>query len=259
MATARALRRNLAGGADSFPQDVVELIGYFGRRRARPARARRPRRGHEVPVWILGSSLFGAQLAAHARPALRLRLAFRARRARAGDRRSTARRFRPSDALGAAVRDARPSTSSPPTPTPRRRRLFTSLQQAFVNLRSGRPGPLPRPVDDIAATLDPTALAMVDRALACSAIGSPEHRRARGSRPSSRRTGADELILTGADPRPRRPPALLRDRRRGDALARGCAGVRPVGQRQLPPNSPSVWSGDPAYSCVRFSCRTIAP
>ena len=76
------------------------------------------------------------------------------------------------------------------------RRLRTSMQQAFVNLRTGRPGPLPRPVDDIAATVGPEMLAMVDRALACSATGAP------GT--VEREVGAfiaryrpDELILTG--------------------------------------------------------------
>ena len=68
------------------------------------------------------------------------------------------------------------------------RRLRSSMQQAFVNLRTGRPGPLPRPVDDIERRLDPMMLAQVDRALACSATGSPATVRARARRPSSRAT-----------------------------------------------------------------------
>ena len=84
--TAHALRRTLQGDVDAFPQDVVELMGYF--RAAEPGQAVRavPGAGLDVPVWILGSSLFGAQLAADPRPALRLRLALRAGRDDAGGR-----------------------------------------------------------------------------------------------------------------------------------------------------------------------------
>ena len=76
------------------------------------------------------------------------------------------------------------------------RRLMTSMQQAFAALRTGRPGPLPRPVDDIDAAIDPTARAMVERALACSAAGSPETVRA-GLAAFVDRHRPDELILTG--------------------------------------------------------------
>ena len=76
--TARAVRRALLGGAEQFPQDVVELMGYFQPAEPDQAVQAVPGAGLEVPIWILGSSLFGAQLAAYPRPALRLRLAFRA-------------------------------------------------------------------------------------------------------------------------------------------------------------------------------------
>lgn len=170
MATARALRRDKA--PDSFPEDVMELMGYLGRA-APDARVRAiPGAGTEVPVWILGSSLYGAQLAAH----LGLPYAF-------------ASHFAP-DALDVAPRLYRQHFQ--PSVQCRRShfmlavnvwaaetdeeaaRLKTSHQQSFANLRLGRPGKLPRPVDDIRAVLPPEALQMVDRALSCSACGSPE-------------------------------------------------------------------------------------
>jgi luciferase family oxidoreductase group 1 len=192
MATARALRRHLEG-PDSFPQDVVELLGYFADDPGARVRAI-PGAGTRVPVWILGSSLFGAQLAAH----LGLPYAF-------------ASHFAPGD-LEPAIEVYR--TTFRPSPFLAKpylmlafnvfaadsdaggRRLRTSMQQAFANLRTGRPGPLPRPVDDIAAVLDPMAIAMVDRALACSAAGSPETVR-RGLAAFIARHRPDELILTG--------------------------------------------------------------
>jgi alkanesulfonate monooxygenase SsuD/methylene tetrahydromethanopterin reductase-like flavin-dependent oxidoreductase (luciferase family) len=75
------------------------------------------------------------------------------------------------------------------------RRLFTSLQQAFMNLRTGRPGKLPPPSEDLDARLDPHARAMLDDALACSVVGGPETVR-RGLADFAARTGADELMVT---------------------------------------------------------------
>jgi len=192
MATARALRRHMEG-VDSFPHDVVELMGYLGETTDARVRAI-PGTGTRVPIWILGSSLYGAQLAAH----LGLPYAFASHFA-PGDLepaievyRTT---FRPSAQLAepwlmlafnvfAAGSDAEG------------RRLRTSMQQAFINLRTGTLGPLPRPVDDIAALYDPAALALVDRALSCSAAGSPETVR-RGIAEFVARHRPDELILTG--------------------------------------------------------------
>jgi luciferase family oxidoreductase group 1 len=192
MATARTLRRTLEGG-DRFPQDVVELLHYLGDAPVGHVQAF-PGVGTHVPVWILGSSLFGAQLAAH----LGLPYAFASHFAPTDLEpaievyRST---FQPSEAwsqphlmLAFNVFAAETDQEG--------RRLMTSMQQAFANLRSGRPGPLPAPVDDIEALLDPASLAMVERALACSATGSPATVR-RSIDAFVRRHRPDELILTG--------------------------------------------------------------
>ncbi|HRO13391.1 LLM class flavin-dependent oxidoreductase [Amaricoccus sp.] len=192
MATARALRRGLAQ-ADSFPQDVVELLGYLGEDEGAPVRAI-PGVGTRVPVWILGSSLFGAQLAAY----LGLPYAFASHFA-PGDLepalatyRAT---FRPSAHLAAPHVMLAFNVFAAATDA-EGRRLKTSMQQAFINLRTGRPGPLPRPVEDILAVADPAAVAMADRALACSAAGAPETVR-QGLAAFVARHRPDELILTG--------------------------------------------------------------
>jgi luciferase family oxidoreductase group 1 len=191
--TARALRRTLQGDVDRFPQDVVELMAYF--RPAEPGQAVRavPGAGAEVPIWILGSSLFGAQLAA----ALGLPFAFASHFAPAEMERAILLyrdRFEPSDQLGkpyvmlginvvAAETDAEA------------RRLQSSLQQAFINLRTGHPGPLPPPVDDMDARLDPAAKAMLAQSLRWAIAGSPETVE-RGLAAFTAHTGADELMVT---------------------------------------------------------------
>jgi luciferase family oxidoreductase group 1 len=103
--TARALRRNLASDADEFPQDVVELMDYFADSPRRQVRAV-PGAGLDVPVWILGSSLFGAQLAAALGLPLCLRLALRAADDDAGDR-ALPRHLPPVGPARQALRDAR--------------------------------------------------------------------------------------------------------------------------------------------------------
>lgn len=192
-ATARALRRYM-GGADSFPQDVMELIGYLGDPKPGATVRATPGAGTKVPVWILGSSLFGAQLAAH----LGLPYAFASHFAPdAVEQAAEVYRetFQPSERLArphfmlalnvfAAETDAEA------------RRLRSSMQQAFANLRLGRPGRLPRPVDDISAVLDPGVLAGVNRALAFSAVGTAETVR-REIAGFVERHAPDELILTG--------------------------------------------------------------
>ncbi len=190
---ARAMRRSLAGDPDDFPRDVVELLGYF--RPAVPDQALQavPGAGLDVPVWILGSSTYGAQLAAM----LGLPYAFASHFAPAQMTDAVAiyrERFRPSAQLatphvmlGVNVFAAETDTAA--------RRLFSSLQQAFLNLRSGRPGKLPPPVDDLDARLDPHARAMLDNALACSIVGAPRTVR-RGLAEFAARTGADELMVT---------------------------------------------------------------
>jgi luciferase family oxidoreductase group 1 len=190
---ARAMRRNLAAGADEFPQDVVELLAYF--RSAEPGQVLQavPGAGEDVAVWILGSSTFGAQLAAH----LGLPYAFASHFAPAQMMQAITiyrDRFRPSQRLatphvmlGLNVFAAETDVEA--------RRLFSSLQQAFVNLRSGRPGKLPPPVEGLDAQLDPHARAMLDHSLACSVVGGPETVR-RGIADFAARTGADELMVT---------------------------------------------------------------
>ncbi len=191
--TARALRRNLAGDEDDFPQAVVELMSYF--RPVEPGQRVRaiPGAGLAVPIWLLGSSLFGAALAA----ALGLPFAFASHFAPA--QMITAielyrSRFRPSGPaaeprvmLGLSVFAADTDDEA--------RHLFTSLQQAFVNLRRGQPGPLPPPVDDIKAHLSPLELSMLAHSLSCAVVGSPETVR-RGLDAFIARTSADELMIT---------------------------------------------------------------
>ncbi len=171
MATARALRRHMAP-EDSFPQDVVELMAYLGP--ADPGAAVRaiPGEGTEVPVWILGSSTYGAQLAAW----LGLPYAFASHFAPAmlADALNIYRTtFRPSDHL------ARPhvmvAAGVCAAPTDDEARFLRSSQiLAFARLRTGRPGKLPRPVADVGAEVPPQVLAQVDQALSVSATGSPE-------------------------------------------------------------------------------------
>ncbi|WP_144863335.1 LLM class flavin-dependent oxidoreductase [Mesorhizobium sp. J18] len=193
MPAARALRRNLATEADGFPRDVVELMGYFKPvQPGQPVQAV-PGAGLEVPVWILGSSLFGAQLAAM----LGLPYSFASHFAPAAMEQAVEvyrSRFEPSEQLdrpyvmlGLNVFAAETDEEA--------RLLFTSVQQSFVNLRTGRPGKLPPPKAGYYETLEPMAKAMVDQALSCSVIGSPETVKA-GVKEFAERTGADELIVT---------------------------------------------------------------
>ena len=194
MITARAVRRDLMADADDFPRDVVELLGYF--RPAAPGQAVQavPGAGLDVPVWILGSSTFGAQLAAM----LGLPYAFASHFAPAQMTEATAiyrERFRPSERLAAPHVMLGVNVFAADTDA-EARRLFTSLQQAFLNLRTGRPGKLPPPVDETDARLaDPRARAMLANALACSVVGGPDTVR-RGLAEFVARTGPDELMVT---------------------------------------------------------------
>jgi luciferase family oxidoreductase group 1 len=191
--TARAVRRALLGGADNFPQDVAELMAYF--RPAEPGQRVQavPGAGLEVPLWILGSSTFGAQLAAY----LGLPFAFASHFAPGMMMEAIAiyrERFRPSAQLGVpnvmlgVVAVAAESDAEA-------RFLFSSLQQSSLNSRIGRPGRVPPPVEDFAARLDPYARAILDEALSCAVVGGPETVR-RGLDDLVRRTGADELMVT---------------------------------------------------------------
>jgi luciferase family oxidoreductase group 1 len=190
---ARAMRRNLAADVNQFPSDVVELMGYF--QPAGPGQVLQavPGAGEDVAVWILGSSLFGAQLAAH----LGLPFAFASHFApeQMADAVAIYReRFRPSDRLAAPYVMLGVNIFAAATDA-EARRLFSSLQQAFLNLRRGRPGKLPPPVDDFDAGLDRYGRAMLANALSCSVVGGPETVRD-GLRAFVASTGADELMVT---------------------------------------------------------------
>ncbi|WP_437959114.1 LLM class flavin-dependent oxidoreductase [Sorangium sp. So ce119] len=191
--TARALRRTLAGDVDGFPQDVLELMGYF--RPVEPDQLVRavPGAGLDVPIWILGSSLFGAQLAA----ALGLPYAFASHFAPGQMMQAIAlyrREFRPSDQLAQPYVMLGFNVFAADTDE-EARLLWTSLLQAFVNLRRGRPGPLPPPVDGFERELGPLERAGIEQALSCSVVGSPETVR-RGLEAFIARTRADELMVT---------------------------------------------------------------
>ena len=191
--TARALRRNLAGDVDSFPQDVVELMGYFAP--AEPGQRVRavPGEGLDVPVWILGSSLYGAQLAAM----LGLPYAFASHFAPAELERAIAiyrERFQPSAQLDKPYVMAGLNVIAADTDA-EARRLFTSAQQAFINLRTGHPGKLPPPVDDIEPLLEGPARLMLQQVLSEAVVGSPATVR-QGLSGFVTRTGIDEVIVT---------------------------------------------------------------
>jgi len=191
--TARALRRNLASDPDAFPQDVLELRGYFAAADGGQRVIAVPGNGLQVPLWILGSSLFGAQVAA----ALGLPFAFASHFAPAMMIQASEiyrRHFRPSAQLArphlmlgfnifAADSDAEAAF------------LATSMKQAFVNLRSGRPTPLPPPVEGYEKTLPAAATAMLADVLSSSAIGSRETVRL-ALTAFIERTRPDELLLT---------------------------------------------------------------
>jgi luciferase family oxidoreductase group 1 len=193
MLTARALRRNLEAGVDNFPQDVVELMGYF--EPATPEQRIRavPGEGEQVEVWVLGSSLYGAQLAAM----LGLPYAFASHFAPSELDHALEiyrSRFQPSERLAKPYVMAGINIVAADTDA-EAKLLFTSVQQAFVNLRSGRPGRLPAPLEGYERELDPVARQMLSQTLACAVVGSAETVR-RGVEAFIARTGADELMVT---------------------------------------------------------------
>ncbi|WP_338502964.1 LLM class flavin-dependent oxidoreductase [Sphingomonas kaistensis] len=190
-AAAYALRRNLQSDANQFPQDVLELQSYLrgGEQRVRAV----PGEGMDIPLWILGSSTFGAQLAAM----LGLPYAFASHFA-PGQMMDAIKiyreTFRPSAQLaepyvmlGFNVIAADSEEEA--------HLLATSIQQAFVALRTGTPGKLPPPQAGFMNTLPLQARAMLDQFLSASAIGSPDTVR-RQAQDFLERTGADELIVT---------------------------------------------------------------
>jgi luciferase family oxidoreductase group 1 len=192
-ATARALRRDLNADPNEFPQDVVELMHYFDPvsegQRVRAV----PGAGLKVPLWILGSSLFGAQLAAQ----LGLPFAFASHFAPAQMMQAMEAyrsRFRPSEQL------ARPYVMLgfnvfAADSDEQAQLLSSSMQQAFVNLRSGRPSRLQPPVAGYEERLTPPERAILEQTLSCSAIGAPGTVR-QALEAFVARTGADELMIT---------------------------------------------------------------
>ncbi len=190
--TARALRRNLETDANEFPRDVMELVGYF--RDADPNHYVRaiPGEGTHVPVWILGSSLFGASLAA----ALGLPFAFASHFAPAQMMQAIEiyrSRFKPSEFLEKSYLMLGYNVFAADTDD-EARLLATSMQQAFINIRTGRATQLQPPIENFADTLGPSELYLLEQTLDRSAIGSPETVR-RDLEEFVTRTGADELMI----------------------------------------------------------------
>ena len=191
-AAAYALRRNLHADVNQFPRDVVELMSYL--QPDEPGRVRAiPGEGLDIPIWILGSSLFGAQLAAH----LGLPYAFASHFAPAQmmdaihvyrtNFQPSAQLEKPHVMLGYNVFAADTDGEA--------ELLATSMMQAFVALRTGTPGRLKPPVPGYYESLFPNQRAMLDSVLSCSAIGGPAKVKA-AMESFVAETGADELMLT---------------------------------------------------------------
>jgi luciferase family oxidoreductase group 1 len=190
---ARALRRNLATDPEQFPHDVLELQRYLGTPAPDQQVIAVPGIGSNVPLWILGSSLFGAQVAA----ALGLPFAFASHFAPAMMMEAIdiyRARFRPSAQLDAPYVMLGFNVFAADTDA-EARLLATSMQQAFVNLRTGRPGQLPPPVEGYENQLPPAARAMLDEVLSAAAIGSPQTVREALTRFIAR-TRPQELMIT---------------------------------------------------------------
>lgn len=194
MNTARALRREFGDSADRFPEDVAELRAYLSP--AVPGQRIRavPGEGLRVPIWLLGSSLYSAQLAA----ILGMPFAFASHFAPGAMMQALAlyrSRFEPSEELqrphamlGVNVIAADTDREAS--------RLFTSLQQSFINLRRGQPGQLPPPIEEIESVASPAEQAQLEQALACSFVGAPDTVKD-GLAAFIAQTRADELMISG--------------------------------------------------------------
>jgi luciferase family oxidoreductase group 1 len=190
--TSQALRRNLASDPNEFPRDVLELADYFSDAPRQAVRAI-PGVGLNVPLWILGSSLFGAQVAA----ALGLPYAFASHFAPAQLVEAIAlyrSEFRPSQQLQRPYVMLGFNVFAADTLEEARFRA-TSMQQAFVNLRSGRPSQLPPPAEGYMERIGPQERAILDQVLSCSSVGTAGMVRT-DLQHFAARTGADELMLT---------------------------------------------------------------
>jgi luciferase family oxidoreductase group 1 len=192
--TVRALRR-APTGADTFPQDVVELQAYFEPVLPKQTVQAVPGGGLRVPLWILGSSLFGAQLAA----ALGLPYAFASHFAPGAlipALRTYREGFKPSEQLERSYVAAGVNVFAAETDG-EARRLFTSAQQQFTNLFRGKPGKLQPPIDDINSYWNPIEKEQASAMLSCSFVGSRKRVRA-GLARFVEETGVDELIVVSA-------------------------------------------------------------
>ena len=190
----RALRKNLHQAAEYFPQDVVELRALLTGDYDLPIKAT-PGYGASVELWMLGSSLFGAQLAAK----LGLPYAFAAHFA--PDLLDAAlavyrRDFQPSEALARPHVMVAMNVFAAETEG-EARRIASSQQQSFVRLRSGNPGKLPPPVEGYSDSLPAAAQAMLAHLGQAAAVGTAAQV-AEGIAAFIRRTGADEILLCGA-------------------------------------------------------------
>ena len=191
--TARALRRDLAASADNFPRDVMELQALLAPVQPNQAVRAVPGAGLRVPIWLLGSSTYSAQLAAM----LGLPFAFASHFAPAALMPALEiyrAKFQPSEQLQRPYAMVGVNVFAADTDA-EARRLITSLQQQFISLRRGTPGPLPPPVDDMDDHWSPIERAGVEQALAYSVVGAPDAIQ-RGLEAFIAETNADELMLT---------------------------------------------------------------
>jgi len=193
-ATARALRRDPMTSADHFPEDVQELQAYLEPLHAGQRIQAVPGTGLRVPIWLLGSSLFSAQLAA----LLGLPFAFAAHFAPTDLIEALEvyrRKFQPSRQLELPYAMIGVNVFAADTDREARRQ-FTSVQQAFINLRRGAPGPVPAPIDDIASYASDFEMGQIGQALAYSAVGSAENVE-RALREIINEVHPDELMIAG--------------------------------------------------------------
>ena len=191
--TMRALRRDLAATEENFPHDVMELLALFGPVQPNQAVRAVPGAGLRVPIWLLGSSTFCAQLAAM----LGLPFAFASHFAPAALLQALhvyRTRFQPSEYLREPYAMVGVNVFAADTDA-EARRLMTSLQQQFISLRRGTPGPLPPPVDNMDDYWSPMERAGVEQSLAYSVVGAPDAIE-RGLEAFIAETRADELMLT---------------------------------------------------------------
>ena len=192
--TARALRRDLQSSSDQFPQDVQELQFYFDDVQPGQAVKAIPGAGLHVPIWILGSSTYGAQVAAH----FGLHYAFashfapealmQALHAYKTLFKPSSQQAKPHAGVGVNIVAADTDEEA--------RYLFTTHQQHATRMRRNTRGMLPPPIDDIETFWTPYEKVSVSEQLSCSVVGSPETVR-RGLQDLVEKTGADELIMAG--------------------------------------------------------------